>query len=168
VSVTDEPIASEPFMPGYLAPGTGGTLPWAWAEQRLVQCHTYWVGTCWPDGRPHLSPVWGVWFDACLWFSCDPSSRKAKNLTANRACAVATDNPLEPVVIDGVATRVEDRAVVTRYVEAERVKYSSEWNDDLFTVDFFAPGTYMVEAGSVIAVDEKDFPTSATKWSFIR
>ena len=53
-------------MPAYIAADAGGTLPWAWAEERLIRSRSYWVATVWPDGRPHVSPVWGAWFDGVL------------------------------------------------------------------------------------------------------
>ena len=161
-----EPKRSRPFMPGYLAPDAGGTLDWDWALRRLTASHTYWLSTVRPDGRPHLSPVWGVWLDDGLWFSCSPSSRKARNLAANPSCVMATDDPLEPVVLEGTAARVTEREDVVRYVDAERVKYADEWNEDVYTVEFFEGGTYRVTPVSVIALDEKQFSTSPTRWTF--
>jgi hypothetical protein len=52
--------ASRPFMPGYgVAPASEGSglLPWSWAEDKLRTSHDYWLGSVWPDGRPHLMPV---------------------------------------------------------------------------------------------------------------
>src|SRR5688572_33508305 len=98
--------ASRPYMPGYgtLGPDEGsGLLPWSWAEERLVASHDYWVTSTWPDGRPHVTPVWGAWFDDAVWFGCGLGSRKAKNLRERSACAIATDKPAEPVVVEGAA-----------------------------------------------------------------
>ena len=39
---------------------TTGMLPWSWAEERLTRSHDYWCATTWPDGRPHVMPVWAV------------------------------------------------------------------------------------------------------------
>ncbi len=61
-----EPIASRPHMPGYGVVGAeegSGLLPWSWARSRLEHSRNYWVATTWPDGRPHVMPVWGVWQD---------------------------------------------------------------------------------------------------------
>ena len=161
-----EPTRSRPHMPGYLADGAGATLPWSWAEERLITSRSYWVCTVWPDGRPHASPVWGVWIDQCLWFSCHETSRKARNIAVNPACVVATEDPIEPVTLQGMASRVLERAEIVRYVDAERTKYADQWNDDVYTVDFFADGTYKVTPSSVIALDERTFATSPTKWTF--
>src|SRR5437660_4058888 len=94
-------IGSRPYMPGYLAPDRGGSLPWAWAEGRLVSSSAYWIGTVRPDRRPHSSPVWGVWFDDCLWFSCDQTSIKARNIANNPAVVVTNDDPWDQVVLEG-------------------------------------------------------------------
>lgn len=158
-------------MPGYLAPTAGGVLPWSWAEERLVASHTYWLGTVWPDGRPHVSPVWGAWFDEAFWFSCDLSSRKARNLEGNRNCVVTTQDPLEPVVVDGVVNPVLDRHMTERFVEVGREKYASEWNADVYTVDFFdgnlgGGATFRLEPCSAFGLVESDFANSPTRWRF--
>lgn len=161
-----DPVASRPYMPGYLAPDAGGTLPWSWDESRLADSSASWIGTVRPDGRPHSSPVWGVWFDSCFWFSCDATSIKARNMVTNPAVVVTNDNPWEQVVLEGRAERVTSRDDVGRYVDAERVKYAERWNEQLYTVDFFADGTYRVTPRSVFAVEEKRFGASPTKFTF--
>src|SRR3954453_8407189 len=116
-------------MPGYgIATDTAGMLPWSWAEQRLARSHDYWVATVWPDGRPHVMPVWGAWFDDSVWFSSDQTSRKARNLAADPRCVITTDNPREPVVVDGAAALVTDRTTVARFTDVLRAKYSDEWD----------------------------------------
>jgi hypothetical protein len=74
-----EPEASRPHMPGYGIAGPlegRGLLPWTWAEERLVESHDYWLATVHPDGRPHVTPVWGVWEHSAAWFSSSPSPAK--------------------------------------------------------------------------------------------
>jgi PPOX class probable F420-dependent enzyme len=159
------PVAGPPHMPGYLARGAGGTLVWSWAEERLTDSHTYWVATVWPDGRPHVSPVWGVWLDRSFWFSCDGSSRKAKNIARDPRCVVTTEDPLEPVILDGTAALVLERSEVVQYVDNERVKYAAEWQEQ-YTVDFFAGGTYRVTPTSAFGLEEKTFGSSPTRWTF--
>ncbi len=101
-------------MPGYgtLPEGQGhGLLPWSWAEKRLASSHDYWLATVSGDGTPHLMPVWALWYEGRLWFSSSNGSRKARNLGSHPRCTVSTDNPLEPVVVQGRAMRVTDRDV---------------------------------------------------------
>jgi len=81
-------------MPDYgLASDDTGLLPWSWAVERLTSTRRFWVATADPTGQPHLSPVWAVWFDDALWFSCGPRSRKARNLLADPRCVLAPSAP---------------------------------------------------------------------------
>jgi hypothetical protein len=57
-----EPVErSRPYVPGYGVPASGrGMLSWDHVEERMTAARNYWLSTVRPDGRPHLSPVWGV------------------------------------------------------------------------------------------------------------
>ncbi len=99
-----EPSAARPHMPGYgIADAGTGLLPWSWAETRLRDSHDYWAATVTPDGRPHVMPVWAAWTGDALWISSSLRSVKARNVAAGSAVSVATDNPYEPVVLEGTA-----------------------------------------------------------------
>jgi hypothetical protein len=115
--------------------------------------------------------VWGTWFDDACWFSSAQTSRKARNLAADNRCVVTTDNALEPVIVDGAAELVLDRAVTARFHEVLRAKYVAEWDDEFYTVDFFdanlgGGGTYQVRPASVFALAASEFTTSPTRWTF--
>src|SRR3954470_14425664 len=89
--VMSEPDSSRPYMPGYgtLPEGEGtGLLPWSWAVERLERTHDFWLATVWPDGRPHVMPVWGVWLEDAVWFSSSLGSRKARNLAGDDRCVL--------------------------------------------------------------------------------
>jgi hypothetical protein len=129
----DEPRASRPHMPGYgtLGPDEGtGLLPWSWAEERLVASRNYWVATVSPDGRPHVMPVWGVWDERALWFSSAAGSRKARNLSANEGCTVATEDGVEPVVVEGSAGVVTDPEAIRRFVTLINTKYETHLDQE--------------------------------------
>jgi PPOX class probable F420-dependent enzyme len=148
---------------GTLPPDEGsGLLPWSWAEERLTSSHDYWVATVWPDGRPHVTPVWGAWVDGAVWFSCGPRSRKARNLAAEPRCTVTTDNAYEPVMLNGTAALVEGRDAIRPFAEAAGAKYGGD-----VTLDFLAANsTFRVAPTVVIALTEDDFGGSPTRWSF--
>jgi PPOX class probable F420-dependent enzyme len=96
-------------MPGYgvLGPSEGtGLLPWEWATERLTRSHDYWLATVWPGGRPHVTPVWGVWRDNALWFSCARGSRKARNLEADPRVAISIVDHDEPYKMAQIRGRV--------------------------------------------------------------
>ncbi len=162
-----EPRVSRPYMPGYgvLAADQGtGLLDWHDVEPRVAASHDYWLASTWPDGRPHVMPVWGVLLDGRLWFSTSRASRKARNLAADPRCTLTTDDARNPVVVDGVADRVTDAGAIAAFVAAVNRKYDAD-----VTVEFQDPevnGTYAVRPGTVIALTDGDFPGSPTRWRF--
>jgi PPOX class probable F420-dependent enzyme len=150
-------------MPGYgIATGPVGMLAWSWAEARLQRSHDYWIATVWPDGRPHVMPVWGIWDGESLWFSSSPRSRKAKNLAADPRCTATTDNPYEPVILEGRAARVATPEAMATFTTATNDKYDTE-----YTVDFFADnGLFRLTPDWGFGLDESDFPATPTRWRF--
>ena len=162
-----EPIASRPYMPGYgtLPAGEGsGLLPWSWAEQRLVRSHDFWLATVTPEGAPHLMPVWAVWYQARLWFSSSNGSRKARNLGAEPRCTLSTGDPLEPVVVQGRARRVTDRAALATMLAEENAKYGTSYGADM--VDPAANSVFSLAPDWVFALDSRDFSGSPTRFIF--
>jgi len=154
-------------MPGYgiLGPDEGtGLLPWSWAEERLTTSHDYWVATVWPDGRPHLMPVWGMWHDGCLWFSSSGSSRKTRNLLADGRCTVSTDNALQPVVFEGTAELVDDLEVLARVLDLENTKYRTDYGIDM--LDPAVNACFRIRPRWAFGLAEGDFTGSPTRWTF--
>jgi hypothetical protein len=164
-----EPHADRPHMPGYgiKGPDEGtGLLPWSLAVQRLTVSHDYWVATTWPDRPPHVMPVWGIWLDDAVWFSCSLRSRKARNLARDASCTVTTDDAVDPVIIQGITARVADPSGISGFVDAVNAKYETSYG-----LDFFDPelnGVYRVEPIWAFALIQHDFAGSPTRWTFPR
>ena len=162
-----EPAADRPFMPGYgvLPPDQGsGLIPWAEAERRLTVSNDYWCATVRPDGRPHVTPVWGVWLDGGVWFSSGLRSRKARDLAVEPRCTLTTDDAPNPVVVDGAARQVTDTAGIAAFLDAMNAKYHSG-----MTVEFLDPqvnGTFAVRPERAFALTHDDFTGSPTRWTF--
>ena len=163
---TDAPpgfTVARPVMPGYGIDRAGHLLPWSWALERLTRSHDYWVATTRPDGRPHAMPVWAVWLSDSLWFSSSRTSRKARNLAANPAVSITTDNAAEPVVVDGLVEIVTDRSAITEFAEASDAKY-----DAAYGVEFYASPDNVcvrVQPTSIFALDSERFTDSPTRWT---
>lgn len=158
------PRASRPHMPDYGIQGPdegSGLLPWSWAEERLTASRNYWVTSLWPDGRPHSMPVWGVWDGEVLWFSSGRRSRKARNLAADPRCVVTTEDPNEPVVIEGSADVAQGREAITGVADLMNAKYGG------ITVEFLAAhATIRVRPRWAFAIAHDDFTGSPTRWVF--
>jgi hypothetical protein len=154
-------------MPGYGIAGPtegSGLLPWSWAEERLLAAHDYWVASLHEDGRPHVMPVWGVWADGCVWFSSSAQSRKARNLDRDPRATVTTDNPKEPVVLEGAATKVTGRADAKRFTDLFNAKYGIGQS-----VEFFlANALFRIQPDWAFGLVEADFTGSPTRWTFGR
>ena len=115
-------------MPGYGISATeDGLLEWAWAAERLIASHDFWLATVRPDGRPHVMPVWAVWRDDALWFTTAARSIKARNLAEEPRCSLTTDNALEPVV--NVTLRVVPE-VVFALTESDPTGSPTRWHFD--------------------------------------
>jgi PPOX class probable F420-dependent enzyme len=160
-----EPSASRPYMPDYgvAAPDDGtGLLPWSWATERLVAAHDYWLATVWPDGRPHVTPVWGVWLADAVWFSAGDRSRKTRNLAHDPRAVITTDNPLEPVVVEGQVDRVAEPGAIQDFTDAVNVKYESDYSVDFFTEN----ACFRLRPRRAFGLTEADFVGSPTRWVF--
>jgi PPOX class probable F420-dependent enzyme len=163
----ESPEISRPHMPGYgilgLAEGSG-LLPWSWAAERLSGSRNYWVTTSWPDGRPHSTPVWGMWDDRVLWFTCGVQSRKAANLRADPRCVVTTEDASDPVIIEGTAQVMTDDKSIRRALDLMNEKYHAG-----IGISFLDPArnaTIAVRPGKVIGMRHGDFTGSPTRWTF--
>jgi PPOX class probable F420-dependent enzyme len=160
-----DPAARRPSMPGYgiVGPDEGrGLLPWSWAEERLTRSRNYWLATTWPDGRPHVMPVWAVWDDHALWFSSSVGSRKVRNLRRDTRCVVTTEDAVQPVVVDGRATIVTELSRRQRLVDLENDKYGSTL--DVGFLDPAVNATVRIDPVVVIGLDDDAFTDSPTRW----
>lgn len=164
------PKASRPHAPGYGFPESKkGLLPWSWAEQRLKKSHNYWITTVRTiesgDTSPHTMVVWGLWQDGRFLFSAGSKSRKARNLTANSNCIVATEHAHEAVIVEGTA-EIAEVAARRKMIPAYERKYKfdlSTMKDDLFSMK---EPVFAVRPKVVFGMWEKYFQSKSTRWTF--
>ncbi len=105
-------------------------IPTAWARARkaLEEAELYWVSTVRPDGRPHVTPLLGIWLDGALYFSTGSGERKAKNLRKNPNCLLTTGcNTLDglDLVVEGEAVEVSDESELRAVAETYESKYGA-------------------------------------------
>jgi general stress protein 26 len=159
-SAKKNPAPTKVHMPaGYTPPGTKSKfLTWEWVTERLERSHNYWICSTFPDGRPHATPVWGLWHDGAVVFSTDPSSRKARNLRANPAVLIHPESGDETVILEG---QIEVIKLTPSIDDAYNKKYKMRMST--FPMPFMM---FRLKPRKVMAWREKDFATSATKWNF--
>ena len=108
-----------------------GTTSWLVAQERLEtpeKPRTYWLATVRPDGRPHLMPIIGMWFDGALYFISGDTTRKGRNLAGDSRCVIATGSTTLPsldIIVEGDARPVTDEATLARVTDVYRTKM--EW-----------------------------------------
>jgi uncharacterized pyridoxamine 5'-phosphate oxidase family protein len=109
--------------PGAVSPG------WARARGDLQAAQVYWLSTVRPDGRPHVTPLLGVWLDGGLYFCTGSTERKARNLAQNPSCILTTgrnilDDSLD-LVVEGEAAKVTDEPELRAVAGTFESKYGS-------------------------------------------
>jgi nitroimidazol reductase NimA-like FMN-containing flavoprotein (pyridoxamine 5'-phosphate oxidase superfamily) len=136
-----------------------GATPWADTEAALERAELYWITTVRADGRPHVTPLIGVWHDGALHFCTGLEEQKARNLAGNAHVALTTGSNSWAagldVVVEGVAARITDRVELQRVADAIEAKYGSVWHFDVTDGGFENPngvaGVFRVEASKVLA-----------------
>ena len=97
-------------------------LPWTYAEERLRDARRYWLVTVRADGRPHATPLWGVWVEGALYVDGPPTTTWGRNLTRQPEVTVHLESGDDTIIIEG---RVED--LTTDAELGQRVK--AAWSE---------------------------------------
>lgn len=147
-------------MPGYgIAETKKDLLKWKWAEGILSKTRNYFLCTVRKDGRPHVMPIWGVWFDSAFHFSTGKNSVKAKNLEANPECVLCPGDADKAVILEGAAGKTADKKTVAKFNKVYFKKYKwdmSKMNEPIF----------VIRPRTVFGQVEKTFTKTATRWTF--
>jgi nitroimidazol reductase NimA-like FMN-containing flavoprotein (pyridoxamine 5'-phosphate oxidase superfamily) len=157
--------------PRFSDPAAGAT-PWSEVVDTLEHAELYWLTTVRADGRPHVTPLIGVWHDDAVHFCTGPREQKARNLEANRQVALTTGNNTWAegldVVVEGTVARVVEHDALQRLADAYEAKYGSRWHfdvgDGVFGEGERAAAVFRIEATKVLAFN-KD-PHAQTRYRF--
>ena len=129
----------------------------------MADAKCYWVCTVSPDGRPHATPVDGLWLDDQLYFSGSPETRRNRNLAGNPAVCVHLESGMAVIILhgDARALRAPDRALATRLAEASAQKYGYGQKPEDYEK---GTGIYVVRPRIVFAW--KESLKDVTRWRF--
>ena len=133
--------------------------PWAEVTDVLDLAELYWLSTVRADGRPHVTPLIGVWHDGAMHFTTGPLEQKYRNLEHSPKVALTTGNNTWAagldVVVEGVAVRVTDNAELQRIADAIEAKYGGVWHfdvgDGVFADGERTAAVFRIEAAKVMA-----------------
>jgi len=158
---------------------SSGTVPTPWAQARatLRDAPLYWLSTVRSDGRPHVTPVLGIWLGSAAYFCTGPTERKTRNLTGNRHCVLTTGcNRLDglDVVLEGTAAPVDDHSERWAVAGAYESKYGAHltapggtWAGLGNTIRDGATLAYRIEPTTAFGFG-KGASYSQTRWQFDR
>ena len=145
---------------GYKMPETRDNLvSWEFVSERMFQSRHYWISTVFPGQRPHVVPVWGIWFENRLYFEGSLQTAWGKNILKNPQIAVHLPSAEQVVTIEGSAHILQDDEL-----------NEDEWNlldgtfQKKYQVDKGSPYIY-VEPKRVLAWNGEDL-TTMTRWVF--
>jgi PPOX class probable F420-dependent enzyme len=114
------------------------------------------------DGRPHASPVWGLFIDNAVWWSTSPDSVKGRNLARDPRVLIHLESGDNVVVIEGIAQRLDgEEEFVRRFIEAYEKKY-----DFRPTAKFLKGQTYRLLPTVGLSWAEKTFETNKVRWKW--
>jgi hypothetical protein len=134
-------------------------LAWPRMAERLERATTYWLATTRPDGRPHVTPVWGVWVDGALYFDGIPTALWARNLAANRGVAVHLESGTDVLIVEGDADDLTTDAVL-----GDRI--ASAWGEKYGRLVPAPAASGIFRLRPTTARGWSHFPHDATRWSF--
>jgi hypothetical protein len=159
-----------------------GNAPLPWSRPRdLLASDTprpetpVFLSTTRPDGRPHAAGIGAAWVDGELYFQSGPSTRKSRNLAANRACTISARLSNIDLVMEGDAERVTDAETLERVAANYRAGgWPCEVAGDALTAPFSAPSAgpppwhvFRLRLHTAIGVATSE-PHGATRWRFTR
>src|ERR1051325_7993693 len=94
------PAASRLRLPREYGVSTAakGLLPWSHVVERMAKAMHYWICTVDPKGRPHATPVDGLWIDDTLYFGGSRETLRHRNLCANAEVCVHLESAMDVVI----------------------------------------------------------------------
>ena len=164
-----EPVAE---LDGRYGEPNASVTAWEEACRQLAAAEVSWLSTVRPDGRPHVTPLLTVWRDDALHFCSGVQERKTRNLAENPHVVLTTGNAVLhgglDVVVEGVAKRVTEQAVLHDLAGAWEQKYGAEWHFDVLEGGFHGGGglALVFRVEPVTAFGFGKGPYSQTRWRF--
>lgn len=124
----NEPITK--LDPRYSDPDAVATQ-WEETKRVLETAELFWLSTVRDDGRPHVTPVVGVWHEGAIYFGTADTEQKARNLRGNPHVILTTGcnhwNEGLDVVVEGDAVRITDQNQLERLAQAWSTKWDGRW-----------------------------------------
>jgi hypothetical protein len=116
-------------------------------------------------GRPAArEPVWGMWHQDSFWFSSSKGSRKSRNLNADPRCMVTTEDPVDPVIVEGGAELITEPGLLETMLAMENAKYGTSYGIEM--LDPALNSSWRIRPVWAFGLRGDDFTGSPTRWDF--
>ena len=153
---------------------SAGPTAWSDVQAALRDAELYWITTVRDDGRPHVTPLIGLFLDDTMHFCTGIEEQKAKNLEKNPHCTLTTGrntwNEGLDIVVEGSVVRIADESRLQQIADAIEEKYGAVWHFDVKDGGFDGGGgtahVFAVSPSSVFAFAKA--PHSQTRFQFSR
>jgi hypothetical protein len=158
---------------GFSAPDATAR-PWSEVVAVLTDAEIFWLATVRADGRPHVTPLPGVWDGGALHVSIGAHEQKARNLAGEPRCVPTTGaNRLHEgmdVVVEGTARRVTDRPRLEQLAALwlSKLGWPFEVEDHGFRDGAGREGLVFAVAPDKVLAFGKGDPISQTRYRFAR
>ena len=100
------PKVSRPQFPKGYVDNPVSYLTWDWVAARLTESKHYWLCSVRPNGRPHVTPRWGVFMDNKFYYDGSPETRHARNIMENPHVSLHLENGSEAIILEGASEPV--------------------------------------------------------------
>ncbi len=123
------------------------------------------LATASKKAEPHVSTLWYVYLDGCIYFSADEKTKKIRNIKANSKVSLVIDSghelfKVKGMMINGLASLTEGKELVQKLRTLFAEKYfDSEGNPEFEKLDF-----YMKKQAFVRIKPTKIISWDYTKW----
>jgi len=145
---------------GYQMPETNENLiSWDFVSEQMSKSRHYWISTVFPDARPHVVPVWGIWYENRLHFEGSLQTGWGQNILKNTHIAAHLPDADKVVIIEGTAHFIEDDEI-----DNETWNLLDRTFQQKYQVDKGSPYIY-VQPKRVLAWNGEDL-TTMTRWLF--
>jgi len=148
---------------------------WDQTRRTLEDAELFWIATVRADGRPHATPLVGIWLDDAIYFATGFGEQKAVNLRTNQNVILTTGcNEWErglDVVIEGEAVQVTDKSLLDRLAETWATKWDGRWHYEVHDRGFRHEGgsstvlVFSVKPSKVLAFAKGTFAQTRHQFS---
>lgn len=89
-----------------------------------------WYSSIRPNSRTHLAPIWHVWLDGSVYVVTKTTSVRARNLGSNNSVSLALPDPMNVLIIEGIASFVTDTVFASQSLYP---LFQSKYNWDIIS-----------------------------------